>query len=99
MINYLISRHERLLLLLNSLHNFKVYLQRLSHHIRRRQGKPLRERNVGYAITLVDLDPDELLGVRGVFDIVAYTFLVRTFIIDKTRPWGDRECKEKERGK
>lgn len=52
--------NQNLFFLLQLLHKLQRHLERLRNDIRRRQCKPLRERNIGHAIRLVYLDPDEI---------------------------------------
>lgn len=64
-------RDENLLLLLERLDELDGHLQRLGGHLRGSQGQPLSEGDVGDAVRLVDLDPDEILRLGGVLDVVA----------------------------
>ena len=62
---------KKLLLLLDMFDNFNVNLQSVGHGICRSQSEPLCQRDIGHAVTLVDLDPDQFLSLRCVFDVVA----------------------------
>lgn len=66
-----VTLQQDLLLLLQVLHDLDIDLEHVGHDVRRRQGEPLCQRDVRHAVALVDLDPDELLGVGGVFNVVA----------------------------
>lgn len=62
---------EQLLLLDQALGDVERDLERVGHDVGGREGQPLRQRDVFYAFALVDLDPDEVFRLRGVFDVVA----------------------------
>lgn len=61
---------QKLLLIFDMFDDINVDLKSVGHNIVRRQGEPLSQRDIGHAVTLVQLDPHQLLGVRGVFDVV-----------------------------
>lgn len=61
---------NRLLFLLNLLDNLDVYLQDIGHGVSRGKGEPLRQRDIGYAVALVEFEINHLLCVRCVLDIV-----------------------------
>lgn len=63
--------NQQLLLLYQPLCNTKRDLKRVSNNISRREREPLRQRDVLDAVTLVDLDPHQVLRVGRVLDVVA----------------------------
>lgn len=63
---------KKLFLLLDMLDNFNVNLQSVGHGVSRSQSEPLGQGDIGHAVTLVDLDPDQFLGLRCVFDVVTW---------------------------
>lgn len=67
----LVALEEKLLLLLDALDDFDVDLQGVGHSVRRGQSKPLGQRDIGHAVTLVELEPNQLLSVGSVFNIVS----------------------------
>jgi hypothetical protein len=60
-----------LLVLLQPLDNVNGNLQHISHDIRRSKCQPLRQRNIGNTICLVDLDESQILCGRSVLDVMA----------------------------
>jgi hypothetical protein len=64
--------HNNLLLLLQPQHHIHRNLEHTRHNIRRRERKPLRERDIRHALGLVDLDEREILRRGCVFNIMAY---------------------------
>lgn len=69
-INHLIPLDQKLLLLLEIIHNADRDLERAGNDIRRRESQPLSETDVSHPVRLVDLDPDQVRGPR-VSDVVA----------------------------
>lgn len=67
-----LALNEKLLLLLDILHNFDVNLQNVGNSVGWGQCKPLGQRNISNPVAFVELDPDKLLGFGGVFDIVTF---------------------------
>ena len=63
-------RKKNLLLFLQLLHHREGDIQRVGDQVRRGEGKPLGQADVGHAVALVELDPDQLFGVGCVFDVV-----------------------------
>lgn len=63
--------NENLLLLLNVLDEININLERLRRNLWRCQRKPLRQRNVRDTVRLVDFDPDEVLVLGGILNVVA----------------------------
>lgn len=63
--------NEDLLVLLELLDKLNGHLERLRHEVRGRQRKPLGERDVGDSVRLVDLDPDEVLVLGRVLNVVS----------------------------
>lgn len=59
-----------MLLLLDLLDNININLQDVSNDVWWRERKPLSQRDICNTITLVELDPDKLLGLRGILDIM-----------------------------
>lgn len=65
--------NQDLLLLLDLLGKLQRDLESLGHDIRRRECEPLRQADVGDTLRLVDLDPDEILVLGGVLNVVSIT--------------------------
>lgn len=61
---------EDLLLLLEVVGELDGDVERLGDEVGRGEGEPLREGDVGDAVGLVDFDPDEVLVLGSVFDVV-----------------------------
>ena len=61
---------QELFLLLELLRHRDWDLERVSNNIRRSESKPLRERDIGHAIGLVDLNPDKVFCRRSILDVV-----------------------------
>lgn len=62
---------KKLLLLLQLIHHLPRDLEGARHDIRWGESQPLRQRDVSHALGLVQLDPHQVLGGRGVKDVVA----------------------------
>lgn len=73
------SGKQNLLLLLELLSNFEGNLESLGNEISRGKGKPLGQRDVGDAVRLVNLDPDKILSLRSVLNVVAIDKLAKAF--------------------
>lgn len=71
------SCNDELLLLLQVLHHGERDVQGSGYDLRGSEREPLGQTDVRDAVGLVDLDPHELLSVRGVLDVVAWQLLVR----------------------
>ena len=68
---YLLRPNKILLLLLQPLRKTKRHLQRPRHNIRRRQRQPLTQTDVRHPITLVYLNPRQIVRLRRVLNVVA----------------------------
>jgi hypothetical protein len=62
---------KNLLFLLDLLNDTDVDLENVGNSISGSQSKPLSKRNISDTVTLVELDPNQLLGLRSVLDVVA----------------------------
>lgn len=62
----------------------------LRHHVGRRQRQPLRERDVGHPVGLVDLHPDQILASR-VLDVVALFSRIPTLAMCTSKEGKGRE--------
>jgi hypothetical protein len=62
--------NDNLLLLLQSLHNTNRNLKHIRHNIRRRECKPLRERNIRDPLRLVYLNEREILRIGSILDVM-----------------------------
>ncbi len=62
---------QDLLGLLQLLDEAEGHVEHLRHNIGGCQSQPLSQGDVGDAVRLVNLDPDEVLGLRGVLNVVA----------------------------
>lgn len=70
--NDLFAGKQDLLLLLDLVDDFNVNLQHIRDSISRGQGEPLSQRDIGDTVALVQFDPNELFGLRGIFNVVAW---------------------------
>lgn len=70
------SGNQHLLLLLHALHNMHGQLKHVRHYARRRQREPLCQSDVRDTIALVQLDPDQVLRVGGVLDVMSCLVLL-----------------------
>lgn len=66
----LVTLDQDLLLLFQLVDELNRHLQDTGNHVGRRQCQPLREGNVGQAITFVDLHPLKSLRLRCVLNVV-----------------------------
>lgn len=60
-----------LLLLLDLLDDANVNLENIGNDISGSQCKPLGKRDISNTVTLVEFDPDKLLGLGSVLNVVA----------------------------
>jgi hypothetical protein len=79
--------HNDLFLLLQPQHHIHRNLEHTRHNIRRRERKPLRERDIRHALRLVDLDEREVLRRRCVFDVMAYARCVSIDMMKGSMMW------------
>lgn len=63
--------NQQLFLLLQRIYHTPRNLQRIRHNIRWRQRQPLRQANIRHAITLINLNPHQLLRLTRVLHIMA----------------------------
>lgn len=68
----LIPLDQILLFFLQVLDHLDWDVERGGDEVGRGQGEPLGQADVGEMIALVDFDPDQLLRVRRVFNVVAW---------------------------
>ena len=62
---------QKLLLLLQPFHNGQRHFQRASYNIFWCEREPLGKAYVGHAIALIELNPNQLLGLRSILDVMA----------------------------
>lgn len=66
-----LCRDENLLVLLELVDKLNGDVEGLGDEVGRGESEPLAQRDVSHAVGLVDLDPDEVLGLGGVLNVVA----------------------------
>jgi len=81
------SLNENLLLLLQRLDKVHRHVQSLGSHLGGRQSEPLRQRNIGDSVRFVDLNPDQVLILGGILDVVP-----RVVGENGRVAWGKVEC-------
>ena len=67
----LLRLNKILLLLLQCLRKAQRHLQRPGHNIRRRQRKPLTQANISHPITLINLNPRQIVRLRSILNVMA----------------------------